>query len=654
MEDIEPTEAEREQMRRFNAFRRVSTGILAKWAWPLALAFCLLAAAFSAAIVRRSAASPARYGAATRLLFSPRQAPNVPPMGDRQLLGVLDRASLKRAAGERLADLSDASRARLDGDLSIEQERKPTNLFTLSADAPTPEEAVAKVNAYAAVLIDEYAAYRSRDLDAWAATLEERAGDLTERIAALDAEEAVAKGGAGTVSPAETLALLNGLVSDQRRNLSRLGFELSDEEARRKRLEESAGDRASVVAACAPKIRRASAELAALDAELAKLREKYTDENPLVKGKAADREALLGSFLAMLRENGLDGVGPADVERIEKAAAGLADAAARVEALEASRRSLEREIEENEARIARITAAIPVLERIRVDRDELSRGLRDLEEQRRDIRYLSATAAGDLRQIEAAGGASERSPLRLSNFAAAAAAAALCAFVLAVWILALELAFGTVRDAAELGAAEDVRVLGALPAPGVGEAAERDAARSAALAFCRAEESRGVVLVQALSGAAVPEAFSEALDWSLAMSGRRRFRLELVPGAGFAPPEGSETMTGVVRKGDRGWFPLSGLLALDQTEVRMLEADLAALRGSFDDVFVEAPAGLRGGPFLEQALGLAGSVLFVVAAGATPRRELRRARAVAARAGRPAAGIAVERASGAAGAKSED
>ena len=53
MEDIEPTEAEREQMRRFNAFRRVSTGILAKWAWPLALAFCLLAAAFSAAIVRR-------------------------------------------------------------------------------------------------------------------------------------------------------------------------------------------------------------------------------------------------------------------------------------------------------------------------------------------------------------------------------------------------------------------------------------------------------------------------------------------------------------------------------------------------------------------------------------------------------------------------
>ena len=387
MEDIEPTEAEREQMRRFNAFRRVSTGILAKWAWPLALAFCLLAAAFSAAIVRRSAASPARYGAATRLLFSPRQAPNVPPMGDRQLLGVLDRASLKRAAGERLADLPDASRARLDGDLSIEQERKPTNLFTLSAVAPTPEEAVAKVNAYAAVLIGEYAAYRSRDLDAWAATLEERAGDLAERIAALDAEEAVAKGGAGTVSPAETLALLNGLVSDQRRNLSRLGFELSDEEARRKRLEESAGDRASVVADCAPKIRRASAELAALDAELAKLREKYTDENPRVKGKAADREALLGSFLAMLRENGLDGVGPADVERIEKAAAGLSDAAARVEALEASRRSLEREIEENEARIARITASIPVLERIRVDRDELSRGLRDLEEQRRDIRY---------------------------------------------------------------------------------------------------------------------------------------------------------------------------------------------------------------------------------------------------------------------------
>ena len=124
MEDDDLSPAERERMRRFDEWLRVSRGVLARRALPLALAFCVLAALFGAALVRRAAASPFRYVAETRLLFSPRQAPKVQAMGDRQLLGVLDRESVKRAAGARLG-LAPEAAAGLEGALSLKQEKKP-------------------------------------------------------------------------------------------------------------------------------------------------------------------------------------------------------------------------------------------------------------------------------------------------------------------------------------------------------------------------------------------------------------------------------------------------------------------------------------------------------------------------------------------------
>ena len=192
MEDDDLSPAERERMRRFDEWLRVSRGVLAKRAVPLALAFCVLSALFAAALVRRAAESPFRYVAETRLLFSPRQAPKVQTMGDRQLLGVLDRASVKRAAGERLG-LAPEAAAGLEAALSLTQEKKPTNLFTVSAAAPSPEEAVARANAYAEALVAEYVDWRTRDLSSWNATLESRRAALQERIAAVEAEETAAK-----------------------------------------------------------------------------------------------------------------------------------------------------------------------------------------------------------------------------------------------------------------------------------------------------------------------------------------------------------------------------------------------------------------------------------------------------------------------------
>ena len=639
--ESEQTEAEREQMKTFETFRKTATTILVKWAWLLVLVFAVVAAAAAVGIERRASRSIGRYSAITKLLFSPRPAARIQPMGDRQLLGVLDRASIKRSVAQRMS-LSVAEARRLPGDLKIVQERRPTNMFTLTATASSYERAIEKVNAYAAVLVEEYVAYRTRDLSQWGETLERRKAGLLERVAAFDAEETLAKTKTGAVSPVETLTLLNGLVSDQRRNLSRLGVDLASARAKKERLEEAVGGIGQAVVACAPAIRKKAAELAAVEEELAKLREIYTDANPKVMGKLDDKRVLEESFVALLRENGIPDIGPDDIERVEKSARELAEVVVRIEAIEESRRSLETEIESNEKQIEALVKTVPALERARTDREEVLRTLRDLEEQQGNLNYLIMTAVGDLRQIEPAGYAFDKKPSRTRGVAMAVAAGAAVALCLAFWIVGLEFAFGKVRGAKELGFGGDVDVFGSLPKKGrVSPEREAEVARAVATACGRSDAMKGVVLVYRLAGAEGPASFREAIRWTYAMAGRRVFGLSLVPGDSFEPPEGAETLLGVAYKDDRGWFPCADMRSLDAAELRMLQADIETLRKDFDDVLLELPLSFRrAGPFLDQAMGLANGVLLFARANVSPRREFSQARKRAAAAGKPLGGIA--------------
>ena len=642
MEDIEPTEAEREQMRKFDLFRRTAVAILAKWAWLLALVFLAVTIAAAVYVNYRASHSLRRYISTTKLVFSPRSAAKIQPMGERQLLGVLDRGSIKRSVAERMS-LSPSEQWALPRDLSVEQVRKPSNMFSVTAKASSRSRAKEKANAYAAALIDEYVDYRTRDLKRWDESIEQRKAGLMQKISSFEAEETLAKTKTGAVSPVETLTLLNSLVSDQRRNLSRLGVDLASAKAKKARLEAEIGDIGPAVAACAQEIRKKTAQRADIDAELAKLRKVYTDANPKVKGKLDDRRELEESFLSLLKDNGLADVGLADVERVEKAAQELADVVVRIESIEEGRGSLEAEIAANERQIESLVTAVPALERARAGRDEAIRTLRDLEEEQGNLHYLAMAAAGDLRQIEPATEAADWKP-SVSRCAAMAACAGLAATAcLAFWLLALEFAFGKVRGAGELGFGGDVEVLGSLPETGR-MPPEREAAvsRAVATAASHTDVAKGIVLIYRLAGAEVPAPFREAVEWTFAMAGRRGFGLRLVPGDGFEPPEGAETLAGVVRKDDRGWFPCADLRSLDAAEIRMLRADLETLRRDYDDVFVELPPSFRrAGPFLDQAMGLADGVLLFARAGSSPRRELAAARRRAAAAGRPVAGIAV-------------
>ena len=122
-------------------------------------------------------------------------------------------------------------------------------------------------------------------------------------------------------------------------------------------------------------------------------------------------------------------------------------------------------------------------------------------------------------------------------------------------------------------------------------------------------------------------AFAEAMDFTATMSGARSFLLDVVSQTDFSPPDGAEEMIGVVRRGQRGWFPAANRFALAPTELQLLKADIATLGESFDNVFLRIEGEVRvGGTFFDQLLELSDAVLLMVGSGRTPRRSFAFAR----------------------------
>ena len=332
MEDV-LTEEERENMRKIAALRKVAWGIFVKWNWLFILTFVYLSVGFSAYLVYRLSKSAQRFEATTRLLYTPRQVGKITPMGDKQLLRVLERRSLRRRVGEKIP-LPSGEKDTLAVDLNIKQEGRPSNLYTLSAKSNSKTAAVRKINAYADILLDEYADYRAQELARWIGAAGAREEDFLKEIGEFEAQEALLKSQAGSPTPIETLTTLNGLLSDQRRNLLMIDVESAAEKAKKEKYEDDLGDLGPKILGCSEELQPIKRAMESLDAEIAKLREMYTDLNPKVRGKLEDRAALEAEYMGVLEARGIRGLTTEDISRIERSAKGLLDAQARLEALE--------------------------------------------------------------------------------------------------------------------------------------------------------------------------------------------------------------------------------------------------------------------------------------------------------------------------------
>lgn len=618
MADDAISESEKAQMRRVLTIQKVAWAIVVKWMWLFVSLLLLLSGGFTTWLKFRSATSLSRFEATTRLLFSPQKMAKIDNMSDRQLMSILERPSLKSRVNARL-ESCDAVKEH--GDLTVAQERRPTNLYTLTASAPTRKCAVTMANTYAEVLIDEYVAYRTIDLENRCSAIEVRRKNLMGQLAENEAESSTLKAKTGIVSPTEVLATLNTLISDQRRNLSMLGVDMSNEENRRRKLVAVVGDAGPAIVANAAGIRRRSEAIAALDKELAALRVTYTDINPKVSGKVHDRTVLVKEMQEFLKLKGVESLDMDRLDEIEKAAGELAVCGTRIEALAERQRALSQELKDNEKKAENLTALVPEYERLVARHNDLEHSVRKLDEELNDITYLMSSLRNDLRQVERADAASDNGGLAVKMIALAVLGALIVSGTLLLWVLLLEFAFGKVRGGKELSAYDSIRFVGSLPKPKRLPPSEANEVLGVvALKLLGADVPRGIMLVCRLPGVSESAEFGEVLDYTASMSGVRVFTLNVVSSGTFTPPEGCEQMIGTVKKDEKGWFPVLNRYALAPTELEMLKVDIAELRNSFDTVFIRMEGGFRkGGSFFDQLLSISETVVLMVGTARTPR-----------------------------------
>ena len=627
MQEEELTEEERARLRGLIAFQKVVLGIALRWWWLFVVVFLALLALFSSFLWMRGSKSVKRFETTTRLLYSPKKVSRVDTLGDKQLMTILERASLKRRVQEHV-DMELMERMCLTVDMKIEQSRRQSNLFTLTAASKTRKGAYAKVNAYADILIDEYVEYRSKDLETWRKSLENRRKEHMEKIADIDAEEAAFKTTTGALSPKESLLALNMLVSDQRKNDSALGVDIANEELKKRKQEEIVGTSGAAVIANAQAIRKRADAIAAIDGELVHLRERYTDINPKVAGKVQERSERIAELEEFLKSKGVEGLDIDKIDKIEKAAGELAECVTRLEALNQKRAALSKEIADNEKRASELAKIVMDYERIEVRRADLTSAVRDIDDQLSGISYAIGSLRNDLRQIERSNGADDNGPLGMKKVVFAVGGAFVLAGGMLFLIVVVELLFGKVRDGREIAVYEGISFLGSLPKSGaMPEDEAREAMGVVALKALLAAKDAKTIFACRLPGADPNMAFAEVIDFTATMSGASCFLLDIASQSDFSPPEGAEEMVGVVRSGQRGWFPAANRFALAPTELQMLKADIATLSESFDNIFIRIEDVVRvGGTFFDQLLDLSDAVLLMVGSGRTPRSSFAFAR----------------------------
>ena len=623
----ELSEKEMARLRSLVAFQKVAIGIALRW-WPLFLSvFTAVAVVLSLLLWLRGSASVKRYETQTRLMFSPKKISRIDPLGDRQLMTILERPSLKRRVAEKV-EMDDMERMCLSSDMKIEQGKRQGNLFILTAASKTRKGAFAKVNAYADILVDEYVAFRSKDLETWRKSLEERRKALVKKLGDVDAEESAFKARTGALTPNEALVTLNALISDQRRNDSALGVDAANEELKKRKLESSVGKSGAAVMANAQAIRRRVDAIATINDELMKLREKYTDINPRVAGKVQERNERVEELDEFLKSKGAEGIDLEKVDQIEKAAGELADCATRLEAIHEKRTALRREIADNEKRATELASIVMDYERIVSRRNDITESIHEIDEQIGGISYAIGSLRNDLRQIERTAGADDHGPFGAKKAIIAAGGAFVCSGALMLVVVLLELIFGKVRGGSEISVYESMEFLGSLPAEGaMSPEDEREVMGVVALKTLLAAKGAKTIFACRLPGVKPSMAFAEAMDFTATMSGASCFLLDIVSHEGFTHPEGAEEMIGVIRSGQRGWFPAANRFALAPTELEMLKADIASLGESFDNIFVRIEGVVRvGGTFFDQILSLCDAVFLMVGSGKTSRRTFAFAR----------------------------
>lgn len=632
---------EEEQLRKVDKLRKLIQAILRTHAVLLVVIFLVVLAAFVAFVAVWSSFSSTRYQAQLTLCFHPKHKGKISHYDDRYLLRILNRRATRDTFTGKTRGKEFRRRKKIAENIHINTDRKHPRTFFVELSARSEREAVEAINHFADICIQEYVQERTKDLQQWKKLLNTEKEDVAQTIRNLSSQIAELTTPLQMATPEKDHERLRQHMNELQMSSNRHNYVVENLTLRKKQLEAELAEVSPMLLSNQKEIKEFYKELEALDKEIAKATELYTDENPKMIALNSRRSAVQKRLESFLGEKNIKSADPKTIRQAETLNAELKSLNSELETKLNEKRVLDGEIADCGKRLELYKEYYPKLQVLYQQRRTQRESMQRLEESISEIDYAQLMVKEDLFVNEPARSAWGNKPLSAKNLAVSFIAAMVLTSLFAALVTLVEFFFGAISDSRELELYDEFHFLGVLPSSeGLFRDKEgREAAFNKILHSFEGLDPK-VVFTGCLSGVRLLPEFLSSLQVTFNSAGSRvlLIDMELARDAQEALENadvGGDTFM-VTFAGGRCILPVSSRKFLTPSEISLLKNDFTILREQYDYIFIRNTFPLRRTKLLlEQIAPLCDAALYAVGAGKTPRKNLRELRTIQLKVGIP-------------------
>ena len=632
---------EEEQLKKVDKLRRHIQAILRSHVVLIVLVFLVLLGAFVGFLAAWSSFSPTRYQAKLTLCFHPKHKGKIGHYDDKHLLRILNRRATRDTFTGKSKGKEFRRRKKIAENIRINTDRKHPQTFFLELAARSEREAVEGINYFADICIQEYTQERTKDLQQWKKLLITEKEDVAQSIQKLSTQITDLTTPLQMATPEKDHERLRQHMNELQISSNRHSYVVENLTLRKKQLESELAEVSPMLLSNQKEIREFYKEIEALDKEIAKATEIYTDENPKMIALNSRRSAVQKRLDAFLGEKNIKSADPQSIRQAEALSAELKSLNSELETKLNEKRVLDGEIADCAKRLELYKEYYPKLQLLYQERRTQRESMKRLEESIAEIDYAQLMVKEDLFVNEPAKSAWGERPFSVKNMALGLIAAMVLTALFAILVTLVESLFGAVTDVRELKLYDEFQFLGVLPTSmDLFKSEERKTTAFNTILHNFEELDPKVVFTGCLTGARLLPEFLDFLQVNFYTVGKRTLLIDMelaseVQDVLESSEPAGDTML-VVFSGSRCILPLSSRKFLTPSEVALLKNDFMILREQYDYIFIRHTFPLRRSKLLlEEISSLCDAALYTVGAGKTPRNNLRELRAVQLKIGIP-------------------
>ena len=632
---------EEEQLRKVDKLRKLIQVILRTHATLMVVVFLIILGAFVGFVAVWSSFSATRYQAKLTLCFHPKHKGKIGNYDDNFLLRILNRRATRDTFTGKSKGKELRRKKKISENVRISTDRKHPHTFFFELSARSEKEAVEAINYFAEICIREYTQERTKDLQQWKKLLNTEKEDVAQAIQKLSTQITELTTPLQMATPEKDHERLRLHMNELQISSNRQNYVVENLTLRKKQLESELAEVSPLLLSNQKEIKEFYRELEALDKEIAKATELYTDENPKMIALNSRRSAVQKRMEAFLGEKNIKSADPQTIRHAETLNAELKSVNSELETKLNEKRVLDGEIADCSKRLELFKEYYPKLQLLYQQRRTQRESMQRLEESIAEIDYAQLMVKEDLFVNEPARSAWSEKPFSAKNIAVSFIAAMVLTALFAALVTLVEFFFGAVSDSRELKLYDEFHFLGVLPTSEelFRDKEGREAAFNKILQSFRELDPK-VVFTGCLTGARLLPEFLSCIQVNLNSAGSRVLLIDMELARDARDVLENAEVSGdtfmVTFAGGRCILPVSSKKFLTPSETALLQNDFTILREQYDYIFIRNTFPLRRSKLLlEQIAPLCDSALYAVGAGKTPRKNLRELRTVQLKVGIP-------------------